>query len=104
MRENDTCGEEELYCSGKIAIHSKGNQTAKILETTYTCETDIKHALWCKFHTNIPDHLARGKEMDEEDNSDKTIECICLIDSYTLKVFTNLGEDYVSSLQFQVTF
>lgn len=104
MRENDTCGEEELYCSGKIAIHSKGNQTTKILETTYTCETDIKHALWCKFHTNIPDHLARGKETDEEDNSDKTIECICLIDSYTLKVFTNLGEDYVSSLQFQVIF
>ncbi|XP_071867310.1 anaphase promoting complex subunit 1 isoform X1 [Bombus fervidus] len=103
VRENDTCGEEELYCSGKIAIHSKGNQTAKILETTYTCETDIKHALWCKFHTNIPDHLARGKETDEEDNSDKTIECICLIDSYTLKVFTNLGEDYVSSLQFQVS-
>lgn len=102
VRENDTCGEEELYCSGKIAIHSKGNQTTRILQTTYTCETDIKHALWCKFHTNIPDHLAKRKEIDEEDY-DKTIECICLIDSYTLKVFTNIGEDYVSSLQFQVS-
>ncbi|XP_076758476.1 anaphase promoting complex subunit 1 [Xylocopa sonorina] len=103
VRENDTCGEEELYCSGKIAIHSKGSQTTRILQTTYTCETDIKHALWCKFHTNIPDHLTKGKEFEEEDNNIKTIECICLIDSYTLRVFTDVGEDYVSSLQFQVS-
>ncbi|XP_012141180.1 anaphase promoting complex subunit 1 isoform X2 [Megachile rotundata] len=103
VRENDTCGEEELYCSGKIAIHSKGNQTTRVLQTSYTCETDIKHALWCKFHANIPDRSSKAKEIEEEENDNKTVECICLIDSYTLKVFSETGEDYVSSLQFQVS-
>ncbi|XP_076165385.1 anaphase promoting complex subunit 1 isoform X2 [Ptiloglossa arizonensis] len=103
VRENDACGEEELYCLGKVAIHSKGNQTTQVLQTTYNCETDIEHALWCKFHTNVPDHLSKGKEVEEEENNDRTVECICLIDSYTLKVFTETGEDYVSSLQFQVS-
>ncbi|XP_017886466.1 anaphase-promoting complex subunit 1 [Ceratina calcarata] len=103
IRENNICGEEELYCSGKVAIHSKGNQTTRVLQTTYTCETDIKHALWCKFHTSIPDHLKRGKQVEEETCNEKTIECICLIDSYTLKVFADTGENYVCSLQFQVS-
>ncbi|XP_076632222.1 anaphase promoting complex subunit 1 [Colletes latitarsis] len=103
VRENEACGEEELYCSGKVAIHSKGNQTTQVLQTTYTCETDIKHALWSKFHTNVPDHLSKGKDVEDEESNDKTVECICLIDSYTLKVFTETGEDYVSSLQFQVS-
>ncbi|XP_053998022.1 anaphase-promoting complex subunit 1 [Hylaeus anthracinus] len=103
VRENDRCGEEELYCSGKVAIHSKGNQTTQVLQTTYTCETDIKHALWCKFHTSVPDHSLKAKDFESEESNDKTVECICLIDSYTLKVFTETGEDYVSSLQFQVS-
>ncbi|XP_076677551.1 anaphase promoting complex subunit 1 isoform X2 [Andrena cerasifolii] len=103
VRENETCGEEELYCSGKVAIHSKGDQSTQILQTTYTCETDIKHALWCKFHTSIPDHLGKEKDTEDEEDSERAVECICLIDSYTLKVFTETGEHYVSSLQFQVS-
>nr|XP_034193924.1 anaphase-promoting complex subunit 1 isoform X2 [Osmia lignaria] len=103
VRENDTFGEEELYCSGRIAIHSKGNQSTRVLQTSYTCETDIEHALWCKFHVNIPDRSTKGKEMEDEESDDESVECICLIDSYTLKVFSETGEDYVSSLQFQVS-
>ncbi|KAL2726978.1 anaphase-promoting complex subunit 1 [Vespula squamosa] len=103
IRDNDTCGEEELYCSGKVAIHSKGDQSTRVLQTSYTCETDIKHALWCTFCTSIPDHLSRGKNHNNEEQLGETIECICLLDSYTLKVFTENGEDYVSSLQFQVS-
>nr|XP_033324577.1 anaphase-promoting complex subunit 1 [Megalopta genalis] len=103
VRENDLCGEEELYCSGKVAIHSKGSQNTRVLQTTYTCETDIKHALWCKFHTSIPNRLLKGKESEDDECNNNVVECICLIDSYTLKVFTETGEDYVSSLQFQVS-
>ncbi|KAG7200866.1 hypothetical protein KM043_003229 [Ampulex compressa] len=103
VRESDTCGEEELYYTGKVAIHSKGGQAARILQTAYTCETDIKHALWCTFRTNMPDHLFKGKENENEDYKQQTIQCVCLLDSYTLKVFTETGEDYVSSLQFQVS-
>jgi hypothetical protein len=32
------------------------------------------------------------------------MSCVCIIDSDNVKVFTNEGEDYVSSLQFQVIF
>ena len=102
MRDNETCGEEELYCSGKVAVHSKGTQFTRVLQTSYTCETDIKHALWCTFCTTTPDQITKDKETEESDTKGKTIECICLLDSYTLRVFTESGEDYVSSLQFQV--
>ncbi|KAI4480329.1 hypothetical protein M0804_010327 [Polistes exclamans] len=102
IRNNDTCGEEELYCSGKVAIHCKGDQSTRVLETSYTCETDIKHALWCNFCTSISDHLSKGKDQNNEEIGE-TIGCICLLDSYTLKVFTESGENYVSSLQFQVS-
>lgn len=104
IRENNACGEEELYYSGKVAVHCKGNQTTRILHATYTCETNIKHALWCTFRTSIPDHVTRGKECENEGCIGKSIECICLLDSYTLKAFTQNGEDYVSTLQFQVKF
>lgn len=104
VRDNKVCGEEELYYSGKVAVHCKGNQTTRILKATYTCETDIKHALWCKFHTNIPDHLTKGKEYEDEKSISTSVECVCLFDTYTLKVFTESGEDYVSTLQFQVRF
>ncbi|XP_029167221.1 anaphase-promoting complex subunit 1 isoform X2 [Nylanderia fulva] len=103
VRSNKRCGEEELYYSGKVAVHCKGSQNTRVLKATYTCETDIKHALWCTFHTSIPDHLTKGKEYEAEGSIHKSLDCICLLDSYTLKVFTESGEDYVSTLQFQVS-
>ncbi|XP_012535623.1 anaphase-promoting complex subunit 1 isoform X2 [Monomorium pharaonis] len=103
VRNNKLCGEEELYYSGKVAVHYKGNQATRVLKATYTCETDIRHALWCTFHTGIQDHLTKSKEYEADKSIDKSIECICLLDSYTLKVFTENGEDYVSALQFQVS-
>ncbi|XP_070511648.1 anaphase-promoting complex subunit 1 isoform X2 [Cardiocondyla obscurior] len=101
VRSNKICREEELYYSGKVAVHCKGNQATRVLKATYTCETDIEHALWCTFHTSIPEDLIKSKETTH--SIDKPIECICLLDSYTLKVYTESGEDYVSALQFQVS-
>lgn len=101
MRENNTYGEEELYWSGKIAVHSRGSGATRVLQTSYTCDSDIKHALWCVFHSTTPDH-AKTTPTDFNEPTGDPIECICLLDSYTLKVFTGSGEDYVSSLQFQV--
>lgn len=103
VRSNKICGEEELYYSGKVAVHCKGNQTTRVLKATYTCETDIKHALWCTFHTGIPD-LIKSKEYETDVSVNKSIECICLLDSYTLRVFTETGKDYISALQFQVKY
>lgn len=104
IRDSSTHGEEELYCSGKIAVHSRGSQHTRLLRTCYTCETDIKHALWCNFTTTPPDQAPRSEKAPEVvEKPEKTVECICLLDSYTLKVFTETGEDYVSSLQFQIS-
>ncbi|XP_012223687.1 anaphase-promoting complex subunit 1 isoform X2 [Linepithema humile] len=106
VRSNKTCGEEELYYSGKVAVHCKGNQatSTRVLEATYTCETNIKHALWCTFHSSIPGHLTnKNKEYENEKSIGKPVKCICLLDSYSLKVFTENGEDYISTLQFQVS-
>ena len=103
VRDNSTNGEEELYCSGKVAIHSKGSQSTRVLQKSYTCEHEIKHALWCSFRTYTLEQLSKSKDVNDEDAfTGKTIDCICLLDTYTLKVFTETGEDYVSSLQFQV--
>uniref|UniRef100_A0A0C9RW07 ANAPC1 protein n=1 Tax=Fopius arisanus TaxID=64838 RepID=A0A0C9RW07_9HYME len=107
-RETQVHGEEELYCSGKVAVHSRGSQLTRVLRTSYTCDTDIKHALWCTFCTKPPSHtlsppVPPQQPPEDQDAPEKTVECICLLDSYTLKVFTNTGEDYVSSLQFQIS-
>ncbi|XP_034943915.1 anaphase-promoting complex subunit 1 [Chelonus insularis] len=106
IRENVDCGEEELYCSGKVAVHTKGSPQTQVLQTSYCLESEIKHALWCNFCTDTPTLVDREKGKDKEDDYekvDKTIESICLFDNYTLRVFTAEGEDYMSSLQFQIS-
>ncbi|KAK0085319.1 hypothetical protein PV325_005429 [Microctonus aethiopoides] len=104
VRASEEFGEEELYCSGKIAIHSKGTQFTRVLQTSYTCDSDIKYALWSTFSTTTPNLVRRDEENNDNDNEiENTVECICLFDSYTLRVFTDKGEDYVSSLQFQIS-
>lgn len=61
MREKDGA-EEELYISGKIVVHSRGNAckstadkedftpSCRTLICTYTMETNVTHALWSKFN------------------------------------------------------
>lgn len=93
-----------MYCSGKVAVHSKGTQFTRVLQTSYTCDSDIKHALWCTFCTTTPNLIAKENNFNDiEENKKQSVEGICLLDSYTLRVFTENGEDYVSSLQFQIS-
>lgn len=61
LREKDGA-EEELYVSGKIVVHSRGNACKSIADKedyspscrslicTYTMETNITHALWSEFN------------------------------------------------------
>ncbi|KAL7307917.1 hypothetical protein TKK_0000010 [Trichogramma kaykai] len=103
LRDNDDHLEEELYCSGKLAVLSKGGSVENTKQISYCCETDIVHALWCSFHNEDKNRVIRGKPKNPEAWKKEKIDCICLFDAYTLKVFTETGENHISSLQFKVS-
>ncbi|XP_011495610.1 PREDICTED: anaphase-promoting complex subunit 1 [Ceratosolen solmsi marchali] len=103
LRDNENHQEEELFCSGRLAIYTKGNQITNTLQTAYCCETDILHAVWCKFYVNDKNQILRSKQNNFKKSKKGVVDCICLFDSYTLKVFTEFGENYISSLQFKVS-
>jgi anaphase-promoting complex subunit 1 len=104
LRDNENHQEEELFCSGRLAIHSKGNQVANTLQTAYCCETGILHAVWCKFYVDDKNQILKTKQSSLNKPKKGVVDCICLFDSYTLKVFTEFGENYISSLQFKVIY
>jgi len=70
LREKDGA-EEELYVSGKIVVHSRGNAckstadkddytpSCRSLICTYTMETNVSHALWSEFNIS-PDDDGNG--------------------------------------------
>lgn len=47
--------EEELYVKGKTAVWSRGVDGSQVVLCCYTCETPVKHALWCTFHSSASD-------------------------------------------------
>ncbi|XP_069677644.1 anaphase-promoting complex subunit 1 isoform X2 [Periplaneta americana] len=96
--------EEELYVKGRTAVWSRGVDGSRVVLCCYTCETPVKHALWCTFHTSASDRpvLDAGNSAAMDEPKGTPMSCICIIDCDNVKVFTNEGEDYISSLQFQV--
>lgn len=89
--------EEEIFCFENLAVLSKGNLIQNTLHTSYFCETSIKHAIWCKFEIEN----TRIYESSEKEKL-SLVDCICLLDSHVLKVYTEFGENYVSNFQFKV--
>lgn len=94
--------EEELYCFQNLAIHSIGKQDGTSLQTSFYCESNVTHALWCKFHVNVEHDSSKTSINNVEEIRETSIDCICLFDTYTMNVHTELGEHYVSSLPFKV--
>ncbi|XP_063230625.1 anaphase-promoting complex subunit 1 isoform X2 [Bacillus rossius redtenbacheri] len=88
--------EEELYVSGKTAVWSRrafsAHPGSAVLQCCYSCETRIRHALWCSFRTSGADEPVGDP-----------IPCICLVDADSIRVFTAEGEDYIVYLQFEVS-
>ncbi|XP_008202865.1 anaphase-promoting complex subunit 1 [Nasonia vitripennis] len=103
LRDSKNDQEEELYCSGKLAVYSKGCQVEDSLQTSFCCETNIVHATWCKFYVEDKDQIMKCKIGNLQKFYKTAVDCVCLVDSYTLKVFTEFGENYSSSLQFKVS-
>ncbi|KDR08910.1 hypothetical protein L798_00564, partial [Zootermopsis nevadensis] len=96
--------EEELYVKGKTAVWSRGVDGSQVVLCCYTCETPVKHALWCTFHSSASDKpvLENNESTFTDEPKGIPMSCVCIIDSDNVKIFTSEGEDYVSSLQFQV--
>lgn len=74
MREKNGA-EEELYVSGKIVVHSRGNAcksssdkvdytpSCRSLICSYTMETNVSHALWSEF--NISPEKINGENISK---------------------------------------
>jgi hypothetical protein len=54
-KRGDLQCEEELYVKGKTAVWSRGVDGSQVVICCYTCETPVRHALWCTFHTATSD-------------------------------------------------
>lgn len=50
--------EEELYVCGKTVVWSRGSKDSdatndsRVVLSSFTCETPVRHALWCTFHAS----------------------------------------------------
>lgn len=103
--------EEELYVKGCTAVWSKGlistgPDDSGIQRTTlccYTMDTPIKHALWCTFYSEWIQFV--GEELWDRNDAPigDPINCICLIDTDTIRAFSVTGEDFRSNLSFQAS-
>ncbi|XP_049852727.1 anaphase-promoting complex subunit 1 isoform X1 [Schistocerca gregaria] len=111
--DDDQQCEEELYMNGKIAVWSQGSMSShrnpnssKVIKSSYTSETPLQAAIWCTFHVSSSDKpilsWTAGRAPTEEPEGAPT-PAVCLIDAENIKVYTEDGEDYVSSLQFEVS-
>ncbi|GAB0094323.1 Anaphase-promoting complex subunit 1 [Sergentomyia squamirostris] len=95
--------EDELYVKGNTAVWSQGlqgddDQVAP--RVCFTCETPIKFAFFCS-----PSFMESDGSKDEEEAGGKKdkVRGICLIDSTSLRVYRDDGEDFICSLEFQVS-
>ncbi|PSN58060.1 hypothetical protein C0J52_02051 [Blattella germanica] len=71
---NNNGTEEELYVKGKTAVWSRGVNDSGVVVCCYTCETPVKHALWCTFHTSASDRPALDGSLSEEPKGGQCLE------------------------------
>jgi hypothetical protein len=84
-------GEEELYISGKVLIHSRndGHGNFELLKS-YTLDTPLYQALWAEFLN--------------EDAKDTRFSAVCSLDANNIEVFSEEGDHYPIGAPFQVTY
>lgn len=96
--------EEELYIKGNTVIWSKGliNNAgefdhAKTTICAYTSQYPVRQAVWCTFYDQRP-------KFDDklQDQAEKKIPAMCVVDSECLRVFTAENEDFIDSIAFPI--
>lgn len=106
-----------LHFIGSISNQVHNNYSEpRVTVACYTCDTPVKHAIFCNFYSTVNDRSMCDalNALDGEfktvikikDNfekvSNETLPSICIIDGTSLRASTKNGEDFVTSLQFQV--
>lgn len=91
---------------------SVDNRTNRVLKCCYTSETIVQEALWCNFHLSAPDFPSTffsttpPKPLKNIPTNPRDAEhlknCICVLNTSVIKFFTQTGQEFVTSLQFQV--
>lgn len=82
-------GEEELYVSGRVLIHSRGDGHGNFeLLKSYTLDTPLNQALWADFLN--------------EDAQDTRFSAVCSLDENNIEVFSEQGDHYPIGAPFQV--
>lgn len=106
--------EHELYVKGCVAVWTKGaydaNKRKKLPLTCFTVRSPIRFAFFCPstfFKSPNPDKRNEKQRKTFLDFDRKITENspkfgICLIDSDTLRVYSQCGEDFRSSFPFLV--
>lgn len=90
------------------------NKNNRILKCCYTNETPVREALWCSFHLSKPEissmYLRENEKIKVIDlgqkNSKKNEElknCICIMDTNSIKFYAKSGKEYFTALQFKVS-
>lgn len=104
--------EEELYVKGTTAVWSKGindsQQSVRLPVICFTCETRIKFAFFCPpdFYSNENENenLARATApIPLRAHGDVEETGVCLVDGTSIRVYTPMGEDFRTSLEFPVS-
>uniref|UniRef100_A0A1B0CZC3 Anaphase-promoting complex subunit 1 middle domain-containing protein n=1 Tax=Phlebotomus papatasi TaxID=29031 RepID=A0A1B0CZC3_PHLPP len=95
--------EDELYVKGNTAVWSQGLQGDDdhvAPRVCFTCDTPIKFAFFC-----TPSFMESDNSADSEGEEGKDVKRrgICLIDSTSLRVYRDDGEDFLCALEFQVS-
>lgn len=82
-------GEEELYISGKVLIHSRGDAHGNFeLLKSYTLDSTISQAIWADFLN--------------EDAKDTRFSAVCILDANNIEVYSEYGDHYPIGAPFQV--
>lgn len=95
--------EEELFYSGNLAVYSKGSLCTNTVPTSYRCDENILHATWSEFQIDTDQKILDGKHNNLVEFPNATVDCICFLDHYNLRVVSDCGENYVSRLPFKVS-
>lgn len=96
-----------------IGPASAENKSNRILKCCYTNDVPINEALWCNFHLSKPEinstyfrDSEKFKQIDLNSKNSKSHEelknCVCIMDSNSIKFYTKAGKEYLTALQFNV--